>query len=542
MPPPEDDPSGGFVFGADSMSSQLPQPEKSSSGQNGAGPGSSARADVARAGVKEHLLALFLKLEGRGCVVVGGGSIAEGKVRALLASGAVVTVIAPEVTSQIVAWSTTERLSWEQHEFRTSDLEDAFLVIGATDNRELNAGIFAAAEARGILCNAVDDPEHCHFYFPSVVDRGPLQIAISTTGYSPALAQRLRRELEKLYGEEYAGWVRQLGAYRFRLFQDANIDPETRRELLHREASDESFRGFVNHQQNTPTQAKTGLPPQQAQQRRPLGARLEWGAEEEPVRNASGKVYLVGAGPGDPELLTVKAVRVLQAADVVLHDDLVGPEILDMIPAHAEVRAVGKRAGGRHTPQAEINELLLTYARAGKRVVRLKGGDPLLFGRAGEEMEALRAAGIRFEVVPGVTAALGAAATAKIPLTDRRLASSVLFASGHACAGNAVTDWAAAVQTGATLVIYMPGNHQEMAASLLATGLDGETPCAVISQASLPGEHIACNSLRQLSQAANPAKPNLLIVGAVAAVMQDGIKTASSALKTDSNLQELATR
>jgi uroporphyrin-III C-methyltransferase len=238
----------------------------------------------------------------------------------------------------------------------------------------------------------------------------------------------------------------------------------------------------------------------------------------------------------------MKALRLLQAADVVLHDDLVGPEILAMIPPRAKVLPVGKRARGKHTPQAEINNLLLAHAREGKRVVRLKGGDPLLFGRAGEEMDALRTAGIRFEIVPGVTAALGAAATAKIPLTDRRLASSVLFASGHACAGNAITDWAAAVQTGATIVVYMPGDHRSLAASLLDAGLDGETPCAVVSQASLPGEHVECTSLYRLSQATQPANPNLLVVGAVAAVALESIKSASPAVEEDSNLQELATR
>jgi uroporphyrin-III C-methyltransferase / precorrin-2 dehydrogenase / sirohydrochlorin ferrochelatase len=470
----------------------------------------------------ERLFAMFLKLQGRRCLVVGGGTIAEGKVRGLLASGAIVTVVAPDVTSEVAAWAAGGQLTWHAREFRSTDLEDALVVISATDGSAtndpgLNARVFAEAEARGVLCNAVDDPEHCHFYFSSVVDRGPLQIAISTTGYSPALAQRLRQELETLYGEEYASWVTRLGASRASLFQDPDLDPEVRRQLLHQQASDEAFRAFLKRNHETTS-------------------------SQHEVRSASGRVYLVGAGPGDPELLTVKAVRVLQAADMVLHDDLVGAEILAMIPQHAEVRSVGKRAGGKHTPQTEINQLLLAHAGAGKRVVRLKGGDPLLFGRAGEEMEALRAAGIRFEVVPGVTAALGAAASAKIPLTDRRLASSVLFASGHACAGNAVTDWAAAVQTGATIVIYMPGNHRELAASLLGAGVDGETPCAVISQASLPGEQVDCTSLSRLSQATQPAKPNLLVIGAVAAVALESIKSASPAEEEDSNFQDLATR
>ncbi|MGE0404698.1 MAG: siroheme synthase CysG [Candidatus Korobacteraceae bacterium] len=474
----------------------------------------------------EHLFAMFLKLDEQKCLVVGGGSIAEGKVRQLLAAGAEVTLVAPDAIPQLASLAAAGRLVWHAREYRSSDLDGVFLAIGATDNLSLNARVFTESDSRGILCNAVDDPAHCHFYFPSVVDRGPLQIAISTTGQSPALAQRLRQELGRLYGEEYASWVRYLGTFRERLFADTQLDPEHRKQLLHQEASDSAFRDFLReNKRSTP------------------GNSVE-------SRSASGKVYLVGAGPGDPELLTVKAVRLLSAADVVLHDDLVGAEILEMVPSGAEIRNVGKRAGGKHTPQAEINDLMIASARAGKRVVRLKGGDPMLFGRAGEEMDALRAAGIRFEVVPGITAALGAAAAAKISLTDRRLASSVLFASGHACVGNAVTDWAAAIRTGATIVIYMPGDHLQLAALLLEAGTDGNTPCAVVAQASLPGEHLEFTSLQHLSEAAQTAKPNLLIVGPVVASAlarkEEGkdaaAESASQKLRQNSNEEHLATR
>jgi uroporphyrin-III C-methyltransferase len=230
----------------------------------------------------------------------------------------------------------------------------------------------------------------------------------------------------------------------------------------------------------------------------------------------SGKVYLVGAGPGDPELLTVKAARVLRAAEVVLHDDLVGPEVLNLVRPGAEVQSVGKRAGGSHFPQEEIHRLMIAHARAGKRVVRLKGGDPLLFGRAGEEMEALRAAGIRFEVVSGVTAGLGAAAMAGFSLTDRRMASSVLLVSGHSCkGGNAAPDWVAALQSGATLVVYMPGDHRKLAKLLVEAGVTGTIPCAVIANASLPNERAEYSVLSELMQASAVDKPNLLVIGAV---------------------------
>jgi uroporphyrin-III C-methyltransferase len=232
----------------------------------------------------------------------------------------------------------------------------------------------------------------------------------------------------------------------------------------------------------------------------------------------SGKIYLVGAGPGDPELLTLKALRLLCSADVVLHDELVAPEILALIPPAAEVRNVGKRCGEKRITQAEIHGLLVAYAGRGLTVVRLKGGDPLIFGRAGEEMEALRDAGIEFEVVPGVTAASAAAAAARIPLTDRRLASKLVFLTGHRCCGRTASDWQDVVSPDATLVIHMPGeDYGGLAAELCAAGLSGETPCVIVSGAVTPEEQILRTTLEELPRVPRLPAPALLIIGAVAA-------------------------
>lgn len=233
----------------------------------------------------------------------------------------------------------------------------------------------------------------------------------------------------------------------------------------------------------------------------------------------SGKVYLVGAGPGDPELLTLKALRVLQAADVVLHDDLVTPEILALVPLRAQLYNVGKRCGRkRRISQQEINTLLVQYACEGLRVVRLKGGDPLIFGRAGEEMDALHKTGVEFEVIPGVTAALGAAAAARLSLTDRRWASKLIFLSGHSCAGKAKTDWQSVISPGATIVVYMPGgNCVELAAELCSAGMSGETPCVIVSHASTPQEQICRTTLGKLPEVPPLPAPALLVIGAVAA-------------------------
>jgi uroporphyrin-III C-methyltransferase/precorrin-2 dehydrogenase/sirohydrochlorin ferrochelatase len=428
-----------------------------------------------------NLFPIFVKLAGRRCLVVGAGTVGQAKIQSLLDAGAQVHVVAPHGTATVTEWAQSGALSWEVREFQSSDLEATFLVIAATNSTATNAVIHQEAQQRNIMCNSVDDPENCDFYYGSVVRRGDLQIAISTAGKSPALAQRLRQDLEKRIGPEYTAWVDELGAQREKLFAQS-IDPEERKRLLHELVS----RKF----------------PRKDSSDRILGSR--------------GKVFLVGAGPGDVELLTVKALNVLQSAEVVLHDELVGRDVLALIPETAEVVNVGKRSGQKSARQEHINALLIEYASQGYRVVRLKGGDPLLFGRAGEEIEALCKADIEFEIVPGVTAALAAAASAQIPLTHREVSSALMVLTSHHSKFADGDPWPEHIPTNVTLVVYMPGYAYEATkAKLLKAGLRHRTPCAVISKATSSEEQVFRTTIADLHNAPKLPAPTLLVVGDV---------------------------
>lgn len=433
-----------------------------------------------------ELFPLFLKLAGRQCLVVGGGTVAEGKVQSLVRCGASVHVITPEATPGIRRAADSGEIVWDARPFLPSDLDGVFLVVGATNSTELHEQIFRLCQEASILCNMVDEPDRCDFYYPAVVRRGPLQVAISTGGHSPLLAQRLRHELEERIAPEYGAWVEAIGRQRRELFE-ANILPENRRAILKELSSERSFAGFKAGQKCATSERR-------------------------------GKVYFVGAGPGDPDLLTRKAWNVLRSADVVLHDALVSSEVLSVAPAGAIVWDVGKRCGAKSITQEEIHALLIAYASTAKTVVRLQGGDPLIFGRAGEEISALRDAGVDFEVIPGVTAASAAAASARIALTDRRVASQLIFLSAHRREGEFERDLNAVPRTGATLVIYMPGrDYQRLGRALRDAGISDETPCLIVSQASSPGESIYRTDLASLADVSVPATPALVVVGAVAA-------------------------
>ena len=426
------------------------------------------------------LFPLFVKLEGRRVLVVGAGPVGESKLDALLNAGAAVTVVAPKATDAIRAAAKAGRVEWRIREFRPTDLAGVTLVVAAVP-ADIAKRVFIATRARGILCNSVDDPDNCDFYYPAVVNRGDFQIAISTAGQSPALAQRLRQQLEQQFGPEYAEWIQQLGDARRELFA-ADIDPAARRQRLHELASE------------VPGPKGPGL------------------------RTGQGHVYLVGAGPGDPELLTLKALRILGQADVVLHDDLLTPEILELIPPAARVDCVGKRHNERQVTQEEINKRLCACAAAGQTVVRLKGGDGAIFGRASEEMDALRAADIPFTIVPGVTAASGAAAAAGVSLTDRRLGSALAFLTAQRCKGNPPPNWKAVAELGGAVAIYMPGGHEAtLARELMDGGLSPGTPCFVVSQATRPEEQIVETTVGELPKVPQLPAPALLLIGVVPA-------------------------
>lgn len=419
------------------------------------------------------LFPVFVKLEGRPVLLVGAGPVGESKVGGLLSAGASVTVVAPNATSTISNWASAGRLQWHAREFQPADLDGMALVIAAVPAAVARL-VYQEARARGILCNSVDDPENCDFYYPAVVNRGDLQIAISTAGHSPALAQRLRQELEQQFGPEYAEWVQQLGDARRELFA-IEMDPELRRQRLHALAR-----------------------------------------ENPAALGTEGRVYLIGAGPGDPELLTLKALRILGQADVVLHDDLLTPEILELIPPTARVECVGKRHGERQVTQEDINRRLCEYGAAGQTVVRLKGGDGAIFGRAREEMDALRAAGIPFSIVPGVTAASGAAAAAGVSLTDRRLGSALVFLTAQRCKGNPPPNWKAVAELGGAAAIYMPGGHEaDLARELMEAGLAPETPCFVVAKATRADQQVVKTTVEKLGEMPQPPAPAVLLIGVV---------------------------
>src|ERR1700686_5152789 len=439
------------------------------------------------------LFPIFVELQGRLVVVVGGGNIAAGKIPGLLQAQARVRVIAPQINAQVSAWVDAGEIQWSAKEFAPGDLQDASLVIAATSIPPVNAAVFHAAEDRGVFCNAVDDIANCHFYYGSIVQRGDLQIAVSTNGKSPALAQRLRKELEQQYPTEYATWLDSLGEAREKL--RASSDPkenfEENKAILHRLANPEMFSRFIHSQARESAPTKSGY-------------------------RTPGTVYLVGAGPGDPELLTVKATRLLAAADIVLHDSLVSAEILAMISPRAEIIDVGKRAGRKLLTQDEINSLLVSYAESRTTVVRLKGGDPSMFARAGEELEALRRANIPHQVVPGISAALGAAAAAGISLTDRRVASQVLFSTFSRSPERGELKWSA-LTADTTLVLYMPGSdYAEVAERLQNSGLPADLPSVVVSRATPAGPQVRWSTVGSLAAEEKLPAPALFIVGRVA--------------------------
>jgi len=434
-----------------------------------------------------NLLPIFLKLDGRPGLLVGAGTVALEKIGSLLKTCVKLRVIAPQARPEVRQLAAEGKLEWIEREFQAADLDGNFIVIAATDVPEVNATVYREAVARGIPCNSVDDIPNCDFFFGSVVSRGDLQIAISTAGDSPAVAQRLRREIDEQLPEDLGPWLAQLGALR-REVLSTHPRGEERRLLLHELAQRQICDSALC---STRQLARTG---------------------REAARAIAGQVALVGAGPGDPELLTVKAVRLIESVDVILHDDLVSSAILNLAPLHAMVVNVGKRCGTKTITQDEINALMIEHARAGRSVVRLKSGDPLLFGRAAEEMDALTDACVPYEIVPGVSAAFAAAAALGRSLTDREWASHVTFTTGHHAQSHN-REALPALEAG-TRVVYMPGRDLNLlAVEWLAEGLPADLPCAVVSRAAQPDQQVVHTTLGKLDSVAPAAAPSLLIAG-----------------------------
>ncbi len=490
------------------------------------------------------LLPIFLKLEGRPGLLVGAGNVALEKIGSLLKTGLRLRVVAPQIRPEIRQLAQEGKLSVTVRPFELSDLDGNFIVITATDSPAVNQAVYAGALERNILCNSVDDIPNCDFFFGSVVSRGDLQIAISTAGESPAFAQRLRREIDEQLPQDLGPWLASLGELRREILATHPRTEERKlllHELAHRQLCDSTTcpsrqlakepvilsdrsaaEGVERPAFNLAHQAEGSAfkLPEGAQENSPGQAQRSPGnspvlIDLRPVgaeRTVDAHVALVGAGPGDPELLTVRALRLIQSAQVILHDDLVPDAILSLVAPTAETVNVGKRCGAKNVTQNEINALMIQHAQSGRTVVRLKSGDPLLFGRAAEEISALEEAGIAFAIVPGVSAAFAAAAALGRSLTDRACASSVLLTTGqHAQSHNnaplpQIED--------ATRVVYMPGRDLTLlAAQWLAEGLPPDFPCALVSHAAQPDQQVLHTTLAELGRARSTAAPSLLIAG-----------------------------
>ena len=461
------------------------------------------------------MLPIFLKLDGRRCLLVGGGNVALDKIGSLLKTGLRLRVVAPEARPEVRQLAIEGKLDWVQRSFQLSDLDGNFLVIAATDSPEVNALVYRGSVERGILSNCVDDIPNCDFYFGSVISRGDLQIAISTAGESPAVAQRLRREIGEQLPEDLGAWLEDLGQLR-REVLETHPRSEARKSLLHRLA-----RRQVCESESCPSRLLALAPLAEEQTAdyytaipdEPLYLPEPFLPEIEDDPNVSpATVHLVGAGPGDPDLLTVKALRLIQTADVLLHDDLVPQAILDLASPSAEILNVGKRCGSRTITQDEINSLMIERARGNRSVIRLKSGDPLIFGRAAEEMAAVAEAGVPFQIVPGITAAVAAAAAIGCSLTSRNSASNVIFSTGHHAQSHNHSGLPELENS--TRVVYMPGRDLHLLAQeWLQQGLPPDFPCVVVSRATQPGQEVRRTTLAALGGAAPTLAPSLLIAG-----------------------------
>ncbi|WP_152224060.1 siroheme synthase CysG [Pseudomonas sp. SCB32] len=444
-------------------------------------------------------LPLFHILRGRRALLVGGGDVALRKARLLSDAGAVLRVVAPEVHSELRELAEEGAGELLLRPYLQSDLQECVLVIAATDDESLNAQVSRDANERGVPVNVVDAPALCSVIFPAIVDRSPLVVAVSSGGDAPVLARLLRAKLETWIPATYGQLAGLASRFRERVKQRLP-DLQQRRKFW-----EEVFQGPV---------AERMLSGQPNEAERLLADKLE-----SPQPESRGEVYLVGAGPGDPDLLTFRALRLMQQADVVLYDRLVAPAILELCRRDADRLYVGKRRADHAVPQDEINRKLVELALQGKRVLRLKGGDPFIFGRGGEEIDELAANGIPFQVVPGITAASGCAAYAGIPLTHRDYAQSVRFVTGHLKDGTTDLPWNDLVAPGQTLVFYMGlVGLPVICEQLVRHGRSADTPAALVQQGTTVHQRVFTGTLASLPELVAEHEvhaPTLVIVGEV---------------------------
>jgi uroporphyrin-III C-methyltransferase/precorrin-2 dehydrogenase/sirohydrochlorin ferrochelatase len=448
-------------------------------------------------------LPIFLELHEKAAAVVGGGAVAARRAEHLVKAGARVTTFAAALTDDFRELLDQPNFRHEARDPERADFESAVVCFVAVEDERLSAELWAAAKGAGAWVNVADRPQFCDFIMPAIIDRDPLVIAISTGGASPILGRMLKARLESFIPAAYGRLAELMGGFRDAVGK-AIASPVMRRRFW-----ETVLEGPIAER------ALSG-------DERTAANELSRAIERAAVENAEaprGEVYLVGAGPGDPDLLTFRALRLMQKADVVLYDRLTDPHVLNLVRREAERIYVGKQPEDHELPQGEISGLLVKLARQGKRVLRLKGGDPFMFGRGGEEIEALAAEGIPFQVCPGITAAIGAAAYAGIPLTHRDHAQACVFVTGHGKDGKIDLDWTALLQPRQTVAIYMGlRNVEALTREFVARGADPNLPAAIVDNATRPNQQVVVGTLGTLAAKARATElsgPSIIIVGTV---------------------------
>lgn len=442
---------------------------------------------------------ISLKLQQQPCLIVGGGHIAYRKAVLLQKAGAVISVVAPEIEASLLEIVQATAGQYVQAPFNSEiPLRSYRLVIAATNDAGVNRQVFEDCEAENVLVNSVDDPPHCRFMVPAIIDRSPLVISVASNGTSPVLSRQIRTQLEATIPHGMGKLAEFSGKWRSAV--KAKItNPDERRIFW-----EDLYASPLKEQVFNDNLAEADRLIEQALN--------EW-------QKPKGEVYLVGAGPGDPELLTLKALRLMQQADVVIYDRLVSAPIMDLCRRDAEKIYVGKARSNHAVPQEGINALLVKYASEGKRVCRLKGGDPFIFGRGGEEIEELFTAGVAFQVVPGITAASGCSAYAGIPLTHRDYAQSVRFLTGHLKEGSPELPWNELVYENQTLVLYMGlVGLEKICAQLIEHGQRPDMPVALVSKGTTPEQKVVVGTLQDIASKVNEhhiQAPTLTIIGEV---------------------------
>ncbi|HEJ9485909.1 siroheme synthase CysG [Proteus terrae] len=439
---------------------------------------------------------IFCQLKDKPCLLVGGGEIAERKARLLMEAGAIISVIAPSFTGQFMQWHTEQKLNCITGIFNEVHLSGKWLVIAATDSEQVNQQVFQSATEDQIFCNVVDSPEQASFIMPSVIDRSPIVVAISSGGKAPVLARILREKIEQLL-PNYLGALAQLAGKLREQIKQRFSSMSARRYFWEQFFADKTLQAEIEAQRDDGIERRISALLSENQQ-------------------PQGSVVLVGAGPGDAGLMTIKGLQQCQQADVVVYDRLVSDDVMALVRRDAQRIYVGKQAGFHCVPQDEINQILIREATAGKRVVRLKGGDPFIFGRGSEELEALIEHHIPFSVIPGITAASGCTTYAGIPLTHRDYAQSVRFITGHGKGLNEA-QWQCIAQKNQTLVFYMGLSKapyiQQM---LLSQNMCATMPVAIIEKGTLTTQKVIVGQLCQLAEMAETMEsPALIIVGEV---------------------------